>query len=603
MGLAAAIERDEAAAHYRAGRDRHRLGDLSGALVSYDAALALEPLHGAALHLSAMALWQQGDPEAALARLEPAMEPFADRAEVWSARGAILVALGRLAEAVEAFDRALDLTPEDGALWFDLGQVLRDLGRLEEAIGALRSAGRLLDSAAAWRQLGVTQQMAGQSDEALLSYRTALARDPDCALALNNMATLAEDAGNHAQAAGLCERAISIDPDFADARINLGVALQRMGDAAGAQSAYRAALAVDPLNSLALANLTELLFGLDRGAEALAQHREAAAARPFDPEAWLALAGALERGDDLAGAARAANHAVRLGGGLWRTHHRLGEIRQQLGDPGAAIADHRRACALAPGQADAWRQLALAAVKTGEGETAMAAVDRLLDLDPYDPQGWAARALALRLIGRDAEADDLTSREDLVAVLPLPAPPGHASLADFHAALRAELASMRLRAWSPRGQSVVDGFQTQNDLFAEPGEAIQALRKLLDQAVAAFLEAPDPSVRRFIPDPPAVRRYRSWSITLKAGGHHAAHIHPEGRLSGVYYVSTPEGADQGGLAFGRPGFEVPLAAPPPTRVIQPRPGNLVLFPSYLWHGTQDFGAPGERITVAFDLLR
>jgi hypothetical protein len=29
----------------------------------------------------------------------------------------------------------------------------------------------------------------------------------------------------------------------------------------------------------------------------------------------------------------------------------------------------------------------------------------------------------------------------------------------------------------------------------------------------------------------------------------------------------------------------------------------VLFPSYLWHGTLPFQAGGDRITVAFDLLR
>jgi hypothetical protein len=55
--------------------------------------------------------------------------------------------------------------------------------------------------------------------------------------------------------------------------------------------------------------------------------------------------------------------------------------------------------------------------------------------------------------------------------------------------------------------------------------------------------------------------------------------------------------------FGEPGVPVPLQAPPPTRVVDPRPGQLVLFPSYLWHGTQPFESSGERITVAFDLLR
>ncbi|HEV2043240.1 MAG TPA: putative 2OG-Fe(II) oxygenase [Sphingomicrobium sp.] len=37
------------------------------------------------------------------------------------------------------------------------------------------------------------------------------------------------------------------------------------------------------------------------------------------------------------------------------------------------------------------------------------------------------------------------------------------------------------------------------------------------------------------------------------------------------------------------------------RVVEPRPGRLVLFPSYLWHGTIPFAAgAGDRLTAAFD---
>lgn len=639
MAARARLEQPDAAARHSAGEDRHRLGDLVGALAGYDGALALEPTHGPARRLSALALYQQGDPDAALTRLTPAMTPHQQQPEMWDAYGVILGALGCAAEAVEAFEHGLDLAPDDGVLWFNLGLVEQRLGHLDAATRAFGRAAWLLDSAAAYHALGEAHQAAGRPAEAAASYqralergagaetalnagvashqlddadaaeafyRLALTQDPRCARALNNLAALAQDAGDHPRAAALCRQAIGIDPGFADAQNNLGVTLQRLGDDDGARAAYQAALAIEPLSGPALGNLTELLFGQDRGGEAVNHHRAAALAQPDDPQAWLALADVLERGDDLTGAAEALEQAARLDDAGWRGHHRLGELHQRTGAFAAAIGHHRRACDLAPDQPEAWRQLALAAVQAGEGAAALAALKRLLALDPFDPQGWAAEALALRLADRSDEADELTDREDLVAVLPLPEPPGYASPTAFHDRLAADLEAVRLRAWSPRGQSVINGFQTQNDLFAERAPSIQALRQMLDQAVAAFLEAPDPAIRRFIPSSLAKRRYRSWSISLKAGGRHASHIHPEGRLSGVYYVQTPhaeDSGDQGGLEFGRPGLKVPLAVPPPTRVVQPRPGNLVLFPSYLWHGTLPFEAAGERITVAFDLLR
>jgi len=38
------------------------------------------------------------------------------------------------------------------------------------------------------------------------------------------------------------------------------------------------------------------------------------------------------------------------------------------------------------------------------------------------------------------------------------------------------------------------------------------------------------------------------------------------------------------------------------RVVQPRVGRLVLFPSYMWHGTIPFHAPQHRTTIAFDAI-
>ena len=37
--------------------------------------------------------------------------------------------------------------------------------------------------------------------------------------------------------------------------------------------------------------------------------------------------------------------------------------------------------------------------------------------------------------------------------------------------------------------------------------------------------------------------------------------------------------------------------------IQPEPGMLVLFPSYMWHGTAPFFSDETRLTCAFDLVR
>jgi hypothetical protein len=48
---------------------------------------------------------------------------------------------------------------------------------------------------------------------------------------------------------------------------------------------------------------------------------------------------------------------------------------------------------------------------------------------------------------------------------------------------------------------------------------------------------------------------------------------------------------------------VPTPTPlPADYVLKPEPGLLVLFPSWLWHGTRPFHGNGTRLTIAFDLV-
>jgi hypothetical protein len=78
------------------------------------------------------------------------------------------------------------------------------------------------------------------------------------------------------------------------------------------------------------------------------------------------------------------------------------------------------------------------------------------------------------------------------------------------------------------------------------------------------------------------------------------HLHPAGWISSAYYVALPEGAGQEGwIKFGEPRWPTPGCTI--EKVIQPQVGRLVLFPSYMWHGTIPFST-GERLTAPFDVV-
>ena len=78
-----------------------------------------------------------------------------------------------------------------------------------------------------------------------------------------------------------------------------------------------------------------------------------------------------------------------------------------------------------------------------------------------------------------------------------------------------------------------------------------------------------------------------------------------GWISSCYYVAVPRAAEdqsarQGWIKFGEPSLKVALKNPV-RRAIQPAAGRLILFPSYLWHGTIPFHDKAARTTVAFDV--
>ena len=140
-----------------------------------------------------------------------------------------------------------------------------------------------------------------------------------------------------------------------------------------------------------------------------------------------------------------------------------------------------------------------------------------------------------------------------------------------------------------------------------------------DPVIKAFYRALDDPIRRYMSavgsanDHPLTARntgnYKimgGWSVKLRGGGKHVNHVHPEGWISSAYYVSVPEetktDADKAGwIKFAEPPFETHPATPP-EKWIRPEAGTLVLFPSYLWHGTEPIHDGSVRVTAPFDAI-
>jgi tetratricopeptide (TPR) repeat protein len=159
----------------------------------------------------------------------------------------------------------------------------------------------------------------------------------------------------------------------------------------------------------------------------------------------------------------------------------------------------------------------------------------------------------------------------------------------------------------PLVQSVRGGTQTDGHLFQRIEPEIVELREAIRRAVAQHVEQlppvdPKHPTLRFRPREIAFTG--AWSVRLTGGGYHANHVHPMGWLSSALYLVLPPDLgreDAGWLVLGEPQAQLKIDLPP-HRMIEPKPGRLALFPSWMWHGTRPFGE-GERMTVAFDVAQ
>ncbi len=393
-------------------------------------------------------------------------------------------------------------------------------------------------------------------------YRRAFALQPqDREIALG--LAQAMEAEGDASAILLLADVVRRFPDWAEGHEQLARMRSEAGDEKDYARSYRQALAARPHDIALRYSYSQTLMRGCRFKEALDELNRARA--PLDQDPKLAVLAAM-----LASESGQLDLATRL----------LGRIPDDF--PGANLARGRHA------------------LRMREPDRAAEVLNRAVRECPEDVSAWAHLALAWRLAGHPRQ-DWLCGQPGLYGWLELEISTGE--LESIAAVLRG---LHRTRA-HPIGQSLRNGTQTRGRLFWRTEPEILRLQQAIQRAVERFVGGLPPEDQEH----PLLRHRNarlkmegSWSVRLKESGFHVSHIHPEGVLSSACYVSipaslgSPETRD-GWLELGSPPAELGLDLPP-LASFEPQPGRLVLFPSYLYHGTRPF-SEGERLTVAFDL--
>jgi len=225
-----------------------------------------------------------------------------------------------------------------------------------------------------------------------------------------------------------------------------------------------------------------------------------------------------------------------------------------------------------------------------------------------DQRNLAFRGLCWRLAG-DRRAANINDYERFVKRYEIPVPAGYSDIRAFNRALVGALEPLhKAQAQHPLNQTLRGGTQTHGNLFERKIREVQQARASIEQCIHRYIEEMDDDLEH-----PFLSRKRerfrfsgSWSCRLGQQGFHTNHIHMEGWISPSYYVSPPdvdgEGDGHAGwIRFGETNINLGEREHI-GKILQPKEGHLVLFPSYMFHGTVPFPSNEVRTTIAFDVM-
>lgn len=583
-----------------------RQSDLAAAETACRSLLTKAPRNAAATHLLGLIRKVAGDAADGerLLRDSVALEPR--QADFRANLANLLRQQDRLAEAQRYYLEALQLDPRHQQARLGLVRTLNDQG---QHVAAERECRLLLShndrDPVTWTALAMTLRDQQRLAEAEAAYRQAIAIDPAHAPAHHNLGSVLHRMDRAEESLNALTRAQTLGVSGFEIAFNRGMALLQLYRIDEAEAAFAEAVRLQPLHGDAQVNLARLRFM--RGDQDFTRDIAAAvAAHRSDKRLPTLLGVVLTRAGDLAGAEALLRDLISRNGPSPQMHSALAAVLLDAGRLKEAESEALTAVTAQPHDATMIENLVTILLSRGRPDDALPFIRKQRQRYPLS-QGWIAyEATAARLTG-DPLYRELYDYDRLIRTYDLESPPGWSSMAELNAALLEMLNQRHAFSNHPLDQSLRNGSQTARNLLTESGHAIRTLLSAFELPIEDYQNAvgTDPQHLFSARNLGKASIVAAWSVQLRREGFHVNHFHPQGWLSSAYYVAVPpevsdENLMSGWLKFGEPRYPVPGIGA--EGVVQPRAARLVLFPSYMWHGTNPIHGTEPRTTIAFDAV-
>ena len=472
---------------------------------------------------------------------------------------------------------------------------------------------------------------AGQLANAANMAKSLLAQYPNTFILHNVLGIALDGLGQYEGAINSYRNALKLQPNMPDLHFNLGIALSNVGQLTEAAASYRKAITLQPKFFEAYGNLGTLLQKQGKLEEAVASYRKALSINE-DPRGHFNLGTALRDQGKLDEAIKHYQKAIALFPNYADAHSNLGETLRDQGNMQEAITSYQTALALNPNHPSANYNMAEFLYLAKRFDEAIPHFERS-QLDD-----WLERSMYC--LYKAERFDDFKHKlNEIVKTGPHTAP-FLATLSTHYAVnfgvedpynfckngfdfvynaaipelsepdsplLKALLSDINNAEIAERVQGMLhNGKQSAGNLFKRPEASFRTLGELVKKEFMnyknKFAGADCELIKSF---PEEFEFTSSWYVKMRQGGHLDAHIHEIGWISGAVYLAMPSDKKtptEGAFEYGIHGDAYPQKHSNfPVGTVVPNVGEIVLFPSSLFHRTIPFTSSEERICVAFDL--
>lgn len=310
--------------------------------------------------------------------------------------GMVCAKQGLYNDAIDNFNKAIELNHSYDEAWYNKGLALIDLENYDEAIKAFNEDIRLNpDNADAWGNKGQALNQVGRYDEALQALNKTIELNPKDAGAWGNKANSLARLDNYKGALQASQKAIDLNPKLAFVWNNMGWALYKLDKKIEALDALNNSTDLDPGYQLAWINKGIIL-------EDLGRHNESnnAYAHVFVIKAdSLARLGFYDR------SLSASNEAINQTPNLASAWNNKGWALYKLGKTYEALDSLNNSIKLDPKYELAWINKGIILEDLGRYNESIKACDKVIMINPQNAFAWYYKGQALRKVGKDAEAN------------------------------------------------------------------------------------------------------------------------------------------------------------------------------------------------------